>query len=147
MTSSATSTPALPGAPAITGPAQPILLGRSLERIQPVIDSIASINASIPHIDVLTNNAAVMACPYTLTAGGFKLQLAAAHFGHFVLTNRLIPKLLAAGPHARVVNVSSLANRLGDIRFDNPNYVARPSTPSLEPTARPRRPTCSSRSS
>ncbi|KAK9773548.1 hypothetical protein AB5N19_11023 [Seiridium cardinale] len=132
------------GAPAII-----ILLGRSLDKIQPTIDSIKEINDTIKvkfvkvdlaslsstrtaaetiladdeivHIDVVIDNAAVMACAYQKTEDGFELQLAANYLGHFVLTNTIIPKILAAGPGGRIVIVSSSGHRYNPFRSFDPN--------------------------
>jgi NAD(P)-dependent dehydrogenase (short-subunit alcohol dehydrogenase family) len=71
-----------------------------------------------PRLDVLCNNAGVMALPYRETADGFEMQLGTNHLGHFALTGLLLPALLAA-PGARVVNVSSSAHRAGRMRFDD----------------------------
>jgi NAD(P)-dependent dehydrogenase (short-subunit alcohol dehydrogenase family) len=59
-----------------------------------------------------------MATPYRRTAQGFELQFGTNHLGHFALTGRLLPLLLAA-PGARVVTVSSGAHTFGRIAFDN----------------------------
>jgi NAD(P)-dependent dehydrogenase (short-subunit alcohol dehydrogenase family) len=88
--------------------------------------SMASVNAAADvclrdgrPIDVLINNAGVMAVPRReLTVDGFERQLATNHLGHFLLTARLLP-LLRAANHARVVNVSSLMHRVGRIQFDD----------------------------
>ena len=69
-------------------------------------------------LDVLINNAGVMAVPRALSADGFELQLATNHLGHFALTGLLLPALLAA-PAARVVTLSSLAALGGRIDFDD----------------------------
>ncbi len=71
-----------------------------------------------PRLDVLVNNAGVMATPLRRTADGFELQLGTNHLGHFALTGRLLPALLAA-PAPRVVTVSSGAHRIGGIDFSN----------------------------
>ncbi|MCB0864986.1 MAG: SDR family oxidoreductase [Solirubrobacterales bacterium] len=73
-------------------------------------------------LDLLVNNAGVMAPPRRETADGFELQIGTNHLGHFALTGRLIQKLLAS-PAARVVNVSSMAHRVGKIDFDDLNSV------------------------
>jgi NAD(P)-dependent dehydrogenase (short-subunit alcohol dehydrogenase family) len=62
--------------------------------------------ADHPHIDLLINNAGVMATPRTETADGFELQFGTNHLGHFALTAQLMPSLLRA-PAARVVTVTS----------------------------------------
>ncbi len=72
-------------------------------------------------LDVLCNNAGVMAIPYRRTADGFEMQMGTNHFGHFALTGLLLDLLLAA-ENARVVTVSSGAHRMGSIRFDDLNW-------------------------
>ena len=72
-------------------------------------------------LDLLINNAGVMAPPRMQTADGFELHLGTNHLGHFALTGRLLPKLLAADA-ARVVNVSSTAHRQGKMDFDDLNW-------------------------
>lgn len=69
-------------------------------------------------LDVLCNNAGVMAIPQRTTADGFEMQLGTNHLGHFALTGLLLERLLAA-PRARVVNVSSNAHKFGRIRFED----------------------------
>ena len=69
-------------------------------------------------LDVLANNAGVMAIPRRTTADGFEMQLGTNHLGHFALTGLLLPRLLAT-PGARVVTVSSTAHRGGRMRFDD----------------------------
>lgn len=75
-------------------------------------------------VDVLINNAAVMACPLTRDARGYESQFATNHLGHFQLTARLWP-LLAAGGGARVVALSSIGHRLGAPDVDDPNFERR----------------------
>jgi NAD(P)-dependent dehydrogenase (short-subunit alcohol dehydrogenase family) len=69
-------------------------------------------------VDLLINNAGVMAPPRRLTADGFESQLGTNHLGHFALTGLLLPKLLAARA-PRVVTMSSGAHRMGRINFDD----------------------------
>lgn len=76
-------------------------------------------------IDRLINNAGVMACPLGRTAEGLDTQLGTNHLGHFVLTARLIPQLLAGTP-ARIVNLSSAGHRLSPFRFDDPFFESEP---------------------
>ena len=73
-----------------------------------------------PRLDILINNAGVMACPYTKTEDGFEMQFGVNHFGHFLLTNLLLDHLKEA-PSARIVNVSSHGHMLGKINFDDLN--------------------------
>lgn len=67
-------------------------------------------------LDVLINNAGVMATPRRSTQDGFELQFGTNHLGHFALTGRLLPALLRASA-SRVVTVSSQAHRMGRMNF------------------------------
>jgi NAD(P)-dependent dehydrogenase (short-subunit alcohol dehydrogenase family) len=70
-------------------------------------------------LDLLVNNAGVMALPTRrVTEDGFEMQLGTNYLGHFALTGLLLP-LLRACRNPRVVQVSSLAHRFGQISFDN----------------------------
>lgn len=69
-------------------------------------------------LHLLINNAGVMIPPYRKTKDGFESQFGTNHLGHFALTARLLPLLLAT-PHSRIVTTSSLAARKGKIYFDN----------------------------
>ncbi|MGH0034222.1 MAG: oxidoreductase [Myxococcota bacterium] len=69
-------------------------------------------------LDLLCNNAGVMALPERRTADGFEMQLGTNHLGHFALTGLLLARLRAAGS-ARVVTVSSAMHRIGRMRFDD----------------------------
>jgi NAD(P)-dependent dehydrogenase (short-subunit alcohol dehydrogenase family) len=73
-------------------------------------------------IDLLINNAGVMATPFERTADGFELQFGTNHLAHFLLTKLLTPQLLAAGS-ARVVNLSSNGHAISGINWDDPNYA------------------------
>jgi NAD(P)-dependent dehydrogenase (short-subunit alcohol dehydrogenase family) len=69
-------------------------------------------------VDLLVNNAGVMATPRRHTADGFELQFGTNHLGHFALTG-LVIDMLQGRDDARVVTVSSNAHRYGRIAFDN----------------------------
>ncbi len=69
-------------------------------------------------LDLLVNNAGVMAPPRRLTVDGFESQIGTNHLGHFALTGLLLSVLLAA-PAPRVVTLSSGAHRIGTIKFDD----------------------------
>ena len=68
-------------------------------------------------LDVLINNAGVMAIPEQRTADGFEMQIGTNHLGHFALTNLLLPHI-----GDRVVTVSSGMHRAGSIRLDDLNW-------------------------
>lgn len=87
--------------------------------------SLASVHAfaeaflqAYDRLDILCNNAGVMALPYLTTEDGFEMQFGTNHLGHFALTGLLFERLQAT-PGARVVSVSSNAHRFGKMRFDD----------------------------
>lgn len=75
-------------------------------------------------IDVLLNNAGVMALDRTLTPDGFEAQIGINHFGHFALTGLLLPVLSRDGG-GRVVNVSSMGHRPGRVVLDDLMFERR----------------------
>ncbi|KUI71751.1 Retinol dehydrogenase 11 [Cytospora mali] len=132
-------------------PAQLILVSRNKAKVDPVVDEIESINpqvdvkfvpcelsdqdsvrkaagiimndSNIKQIDVVINNAGVMAITeYKVDNKGNELQLSSNHIGHFLLTNLIMPKILAAGPGARIVNHTSYGHHIGPFRFHDPNF-------------------------
>lgn len=133
---------------AAANPAEIILLGRSEEKVSPVMKEISSIspstivrfikidllscasvraaaaeiNASVSKIDVLVNNAGIMGVKFSLTPENVESQLGANHIGHFLLTNLIVPKLEASGGGARIVNVASAMYQLSPVMFDNYNF-------------------------
>ncbi|MFZ9394824.1 MAG: oxidoreductase [Erythrobacter sp.] len=90
------------------------------------IDAFASAVADIaPALDILVNNAAIMASPLMRDARGFEMQFATNHLGHFQLTARLWPLLKAAAQGARVVTLSSVGHRLAAPDLADPNWERR----------------------
>jgi NAD(P)-dependent dehydrogenase (short-subunit alcohol dehydrogenase family) len=83
----------------------------------------ADVLALTGRIDVLLNNAGVMACPLGRTAQGFETQIGTNHLGHFVWTNALVPAL---GEGSRIVNLSSRGHLLSGMRWDDPNWESTP---------------------
>ncbi len=75
-------------------------------------------------LDILINNAAIMASPLQRDARGYEMQFATNHLGHFQLTARLWPLLKNAGA-ARVVALSSVGHRLNGLDLDDPNWERR----------------------
>src|SRR5262249_32284508 len=80
------------------------------------LGSVRDFAGRLPYdrLDLLVNNAGVMAPPYGTTADGFETQFGVNHLGHFALTGLLLPALLAT-PGARVVTVSSFLHVLANI--------------------------------
>jgi NAD(P)-dependent dehydrogenase (short-subunit alcohol dehydrogenase family) len=72
-------------------------------------------------VDVLINNAGIMAVPYAQTVDGFESQIGTNHLGHFALTNLLLPKITD-----RVVTVSSGLHMMGYISLKDLNWKSRP---------------------
>jgi NAD(P)-dependent dehydrogenase (short-subunit alcohol dehydrogenase family) len=77
--------------------------------------------ASQRPLHILINSAGIMAAPLKRDNRGYESQFATNHLGHFHLTARLWPALKSAG-EARVVSVSSRAQRLGGVNFEDPNF-------------------------
>ena len=76
-------------------------------------------------LDILINNAGIMAPPLERDSRGYESQFATNHLGHFQLTARLWPVLKRA-KNARVVSVSSAGIRFGGVDSDDPNFERRP---------------------
>jgi NAD(P)-dependent dehydrogenase (short-subunit alcohol dehydrogenase family) len=87
----------------------------SLASIRAFADGV---QASYPSLDLLINNAGVMAIPRHETADGFEMQFGTNHLGHFALTGLVLP-LLIDQPDSRVVTVSSNAHKPGKLDFDD----------------------------
>ncbi len=100
-----------------TGP-EPEVVALDLADLSSVRDAAAAIAERAPRLDVLMNNAGVMALPKAATADGFEMQLGTNHLGHFALTGLLLPSLLAADA-GRVVTTSSGAHKGGRMRWDD----------------------------
>jgi NAD(P)-dependent dehydrogenase (short-subunit alcohol dehydrogenase family) len=79
---------------------------------------VARLTGEHDSIDLLINNAGVMAPPRRLTVDGFESQFGTNHLGHFALTGLLLPTLMSA-PKPRVVTLSSSAHRIGKMNFDD----------------------------
>jgi NAD(P)-dependent dehydrogenase (short-subunit alcohol dehydrogenase family) len=95
----------------------------NLSSLAAVREAANAVNSweDIPYIDVLVNNAGLMAVDYALTVDGYETQFASNHLGHFLFTNLLMDKLLAS-KSPRVVNVSSDGHRLNPIRWADYNF-------------------------
>ncbi|KAK6071656.1 short-chain dehydrogenase [Seiridium cupressi] len=110
------------------GPAHIILVSRTcdLSDQDSVGAAAATIDKAVQKIDVIINNARVMAIRnYSKDKHGIELQLSANHVGHFLLTNLLVPRLVAVGDNSRVVNLSSHGHRISPFRFDDYNFSER----------------------
>lgn len=125
-----------------------VLAGRSIERLISAQDRIRQPTSSLvldlasltsvrraaqtladltDHVDVLINNAGVMAPPKGLTEDGFETQMGTNHLGHHAFTGLVLPLMPFRDPKAdcRVVTVSSMAHRMGDVDVSDLNYERR----------------------
>ncbi|MGB7146291.1 oxidoreductase [Mycobacterium sp.] len=84
------------------------------------LSSVRQFADGVHTVDVLINNAGIMATKYAVTADGFEGQIGTNHLGHFALTNLLLPKLTD-----RVVTVSSVFHRMGYISLKDLNWQSR----------------------
>jgi NAD(P)-dependent dehydrogenase (short-subunit alcohol dehydrogenase family) len=94
------------------------LVAMDLASLASVEKAAADVASRVDSLDLLVNNAGVMAVPEGKTVDGFETQFGTNHLGHFALTGRLLPLLLAA-PAGRVVTVSSGAHVIGKIHFED----------------------------
>jgi NAD(P)-dependent dehydrogenase (short-subunit alcohol dehydrogenase family) len=97
------------------------LVALDLADLGSVREAAAKATALAPRIDVLINNAGLMAVPFARTADGFEMQIGTNHFGHFAFTDGVLPALLAAS-EPRVVTLASIAHRRGRIVLDDLNF-------------------------
>jgi NAD(P)-dependent dehydrogenase (short-subunit alcohol dehydrogenase family) len=96
-----------------------------LGSLESVRQAATRITEAHPTIEILVNNAGLMALPEQKTVDGFEMQFGVNHLGHWVLTSRLLPSLVAADA-ARVVTVTSTAHHNGRrVDPDNPNLEGR----------------------
>lgn len=130
-------------------PAQLLLLARSQEKVQPVIEKIkgispstqatfipielddfdsvrkaaAIVNDSVSKLDICINNAGIMAVlEYKTNKSGIESQFATNHLGHFLLTSLVFDKVKAAGKNARIINLTSDGYTIGPCRMEDYNF-------------------------
>jgi NAD(P)-dependent dehydrogenase (short-subunit alcohol dehydrogenase family) len=89
-----------------------------------VSDFASEFKAKYDRLDLLINNAGVMVPPYGKTAQGFETQLGVNHLGHFALTGQLLDLVLKT-TGSRIVTVSSVAHRFGEIDFNDLQWENR----------------------
>ncbi len=93
----------------------------NLMSLKSIRDFVIAFKAKYNRLDVLLNNAGIMKVPYRETEDGIESQHGTNHLGHYALTGLLLDTLKVT-PGARVVNVSSLAHKFGDMDFENLLY-------------------------
>ena len=106
--------------------------GATIELLEVDLANLASVRAATDrflddhdHLDLLIDNAGLMACPQGTTDNGFELQFGTNHLGHFVFTNRLAPALLAGAP-SRVIVLTSAGHRFSPVDLDDPSFERNP---------------------
>lgn len=95
-------------------------IAADVSKTEEVARMVAAVDAELGPIDVLVNNAGVMAVPKSRTADGFEMQIGTNFLGHYALTGLLLPKI-----SSRVVTLSSGAHRIGKIDLDDLNWQRR----------------------
>ena len=101
-----------------------------LGSLDSVRECAAEANERFEKIDILINNAGVMACPLGQTSDGFEQQFGTNHLGHFVLTKGLMP-LVEKGTNKRIVNLSSRGHHIAPVNMEDPNFENRDYDPWL----------------
>lgn len=107
-----------------------------LASLASVAEAADAITARHPRVDLLVNNAGLMAIPERRTEDGFEMQFGVNHLGHWALTARLLAVLLRA-PAARVVTLTSTAHHFG--------RAVDPADPQLDGDYEPWRAYCRSK--
>jgi NAD(P)-dependent dehydrogenase (short-subunit alcohol dehydrogenase family) len=110
---------------AATSNTQAHVLALDLGSLAGVRQAAEQFRARWSKLDLLINNAGIMATPQGYTPDGFEQQFGTNHLGHYLLTLLLLPALQAAAP-ARVVVLSSSGHRFSDVHFDDLQYQHRP---------------------
>lgn len=112
---------ALASVEAVASGAAPEVVPLDLADLDSVKACAEAVDGKVERLDVLLNNAGVMALPLRRTKAGFEMQFGTNHLGPFALTGGLLPALLRS-KEPRVVNVSSNGHKLGSIRWDDLNW-------------------------
>jgi len=104
-----------------------ILLKLDLSSLKSVGEFVEEFRKQFSQLHILVNNAGVMLCPYFKTEDGFEQHMGVNHFGHFALTNLLLPQMKSSGK-ARIVNLSSNGHKytphldLNDLNWEKNKY-------------------------
>ncbi|XP_076673240.1 retinol dehydrogenase 12 isoform X2 [Andrena cerasifolii] len=93
----------------------------NLSNLTSVKDCAQHLLATESAIHILINNAGVFLHPFEKTVDGFETHFQVNHLGHFLLTLLLLPTIQKSAPNCRIINVSSVAHKYGDMHFENLN--------------------------
>ncbi len=91
----------------------------SPKSVQHFVDNFST---QVTQLDILINNAGVMACPEIRTPEGWELQFAVNQIGHFILTKGLLP-LMQSAEGARLVTLSSTGHKMSGIRWNDIHFT------------------------
>ena len=119
-----------------TDPSHPIkVLEMSLDSFDSIRKGAADLLSQSPKLNILINNAGIMACPQGKTADGVELQFGTNYLGHFLLFQLLKPALIAASAPerpSRVISVASTGHRnIQALDFENLNFPKSPYSPMV----------------
>jgi len=114
---------ALEAVKAVATGAPPEVIALDLADLDSVRAAADDVTERVDALDVLMNNAGIMAVPRGATKQGFELQLGTNHLGHFALTGLLLPTLLRSSA-PRVITTSSQAHRTGRMRWNDLQWTS-----------------------
>lgn len=95
-----------------------------LASVASIRDFVSRFLGNVEKLDLLINNAGVMACDHLTTEEGFEKQFGVNHLGHFLLTCLLVPAL-KKGHHPRIVSLSSMGHHYSPVVFDDVHFEHR----------------------
>jgi protochlorophyllide reductase len=101
-----------------TGPVDVEIVTLDLASLGSIRAAADVVRSKEVHLDVLVNNAGLMAVEQSKTEEGFEMQFGVNHLGHFALTAELLPLLLSTS-RSRIVTMSSMGHRVGRLRLDD----------------------------
>ncbi|XP_076815414.1 retinol dehydrogenase 14-like isoform X2 [Clavelina lepadiformis] len=99
-------------------PSDIVVMKLDLASLDSIREFSKAVNENESHLDILINNAGIMACPQWKTADGFEMHLGTNHIGHFLLTELLLDLLKKSAP-SRIVIVSSSGYKRGKMDWNN----------------------------
>ena len=101
------------------------VIGLDLLSLRSVKKFVETFLSSHDSLDILINNAGVMACAQSYSEDGFESQFQSNYLSHFLLSALLLPLLLKSAP-SRVITLSSTGHQVADVDYDDPNFRNRP---------------------
>ncbi|KAL4782342.1 NAD(P)-binding protein [Aspergillus varians] len=117
-----------------SGKGQVDLIMLDLDSLESVKQGVQDFLKRSQKLNILVNNAGIMAAPYTKTVDGYERQFAVNHLAHFTLTTLLLPTLMRSSSaefNSRIVQVSSSSHRYTSVDLNDVHYEHRPYDPFL----------------